>query len=71
MECPVCGRWGRGDPQAGYDADEICPRCAREGWERAPDGTLVGPDDARDSLPRPRMQRASLAAAPSLTVRRT
>jgi hypothetical protein len=30
MTCPNCGRYAPPDAATGYDADELCPECARE-----------------------------------------
>jgi hypothetical protein len=30
MNCPSCGRYGEPDRETGYNADELCPDCARE-----------------------------------------
>ena len=32
MECEVCGRTAEADRETGYNADTICPSCARDGW---------------------------------------
>lgn len=57
MECPNCGAWGPGDPSTGYDVDELCPRCADEGWTLTAQGQLVEPLDL-SALPPLRMLRA-------------
>lgn len=44
MTCPVCGRYGRPDPETGYDGDDICPSCARLGWTQDADGTVTRDD---------------------------
>lgn len=59
MTCPACDAWAPGDAMTGYDVDEICPRCAQDGWSLDARGQLVAPDEISPP-PRPRMQRASL-----------
>ena len=41
MSCPVCGREAPPDPETGYDAADVCPDCAQQGWTYANDGTLI------------------------------
>lgn len=68
MTCAACGAGSPGDPSTGYDADDLCPRCAREGWTLTAQGALVWPDDGEtpvsdvsDTRLRPyRMARAML-----------
>ena len=31
MTCPSCGRYAPPDPQTGYDVDDLCPECERDG----------------------------------------
>lgn len=68
MTCSACGAWSPGDPSTGYDADDLCPRCVREGWTLTASGELVWPDDVETPVSdvsdtrvrRPRMARAAL-----------
>lgn len=30
MTCTICGRYADPDRETGYDADEVCPRCAEQ-----------------------------------------
>ena len=41
MICPACGRYAPPDPETGYDADDICPTCARDGWTIDARGDVV------------------------------
>ena len=64
MECPVCFRWAPGDPATGYDAADVCPACATDGWIRTAHGEIVNLSEVSEvSEPRPRMARARLAPA--------
>ena len=65
MTCPVCDRWAPGDAETGYDVDDVCPTCAREGWELTTDGQLLGPDDVSEEPVRP----ATIAEVPRRMVR--
>jgi hypothetical protein len=55
VNCPNCGRYGEPDRETGYDADELCPDCAREERDCARDDAadakreLALDDDDRDA----------------------
>ncbi len=56
MTCPCCGRYCPPDPETGYDADEMCPDCAKpkedcdldEYWDRRYEESLDASDRDRD-----------------------
>ena len=51
MTCPCCGRYAPPDPETGYDVDEACPSCAREGWVETGDGEYVNERHAAEPEP--------------------
>lgn len=52
MECPACGRYAPPDPDTGYDADDICGECSRDGFTIDAEGHVVK-DEPREKFPKP------------------
>lgn len=41
MSCPICGVEDRRDDATGYQGDDVCPACQREGWTVTAHGDLI------------------------------
>lgn len=45
MNCPICHRYAPPDQDTGYDAPDVCPTCAEQGWTYDAHRALINEHD--------------------------